>query len=266
MAAARRDDEMPISNLGRRVYSLGAVVAGIPLLLLGKFAAVGQAVPTHMPGQQILVDASAGLLILAGLAINLRRTEAIGALALAGLFGLWVLGLILPHAIARPMEWVSWEDVAERTAAALGGVLAYAQTSSDQPLGVGESRGAAIMRIARPVFGVCLVVFGISEFVYAKFTASMVPAWLPPSQLVWTYVTGAAQIAAGLAILTTVRARLAAILLTAMYLIFSLIVHLPRVIEFPSKPMSWSENGINLVLAGAAWALADSLSKAKPRS
>ena len=257
---------MPMNNLGRRVYGLGAIVAGIPLLVLGKFAAVGQAVPAHMPGQQVLVYASAGLLILGGLAINLRRTEAIGALALAGLFGLLLLTLILPRALAKPMVWVSWEDLAERTAAALGGVLAYAQASGEARLGVNETRGAAIARIARPVFGVCLVVFGISEFVYSKFTASMVPAWLPPSQLVWAYVTGAAQIAAGLAIVSGVRARLAAIALTAMYLVFSLIVHLPRVIAYPSKPMSWSENGLNLILAGAAWALADSLSKAKPRS
>jgi uncharacterized membrane protein YphA (DoxX/SURF4 family) len=256
---------MPMNNLGRRVYGLGAIVVGITLLILGKLAAIGQALPAGMPGQHILVYASAGLLILAGLAVNVRRTEAIGALALAGFFALWVLTLILPHALAHAMVWVSWEDVAERTAAALGGVLAYAQTSRDQPLGAGEIRGAAIARIARPMFGVCLVVFGISELVYSKFTASMVPAWLPPSQLVWTYVTGAAQIAAGLAILTTVRARFAAIMLTAMYLIFSLIVHLPRVIEFPGKPMSWSENGINIVLAGAAWVLVDSFSKAKPR-
>jgi uncharacterized membrane protein YphA (DoxX/SURF4 family) len=256
---------MAMNNLGRRVYGLGAIVVGLTLLVLGKLAAIGQALPAGTPGQHVLVYASAGLLILAGLAINLRRTEAIGALALAGFFGLWVLTLILPHALAHPMVWVSWEDVAERTAAALGGVLAYAQTSADQPLGAGETRGGAIARIARPVFGVCLVVFGISEFVYSKFTASMVPAWLPPSQLVWTYVTGAAQIAAGLAIVSGLRARLAAIALTAMYLVFQLIVHLPRVIAYPSKPMSWSENGINIVLAGAAWALADSLSKAKPR-
>jgi uncharacterized membrane protein YphA (DoxX/SURF4 family) len=94
----------------------------------------------------------------------------------------------------------------------------------------------------------------------------MVPAWLPPSPIFWTYLTGAAQIATGLAVLSRVRARLAASLLTAMYLLFSLIVHLPRVIAHPERPMSWSENAANLVLAGAVWALADSLAKAKPAS
>src|ERR1700739_3479277 len=107
---------MPMNDLGRRVYGLGAIVVGVTLLILGKLAALGQALPAGMPGQHVLVYASAGLLILAGLAINLRRTEAIGALALAGFFGLWVLTLILPHALTHAMVWVSWEDVAERTA------------------------------------------------------------------------------------------------------------------------------------------------------
>ena len=35
----------------------------------------------------------------------------------------------------------------------------------------------------------CLLVFGTSEFVYAKFIAAMVPGWLPPSQFFWTYAT-----------------------------------------------------------------------------
>ncbi len=91
----------------------------------------------------------------------------------------------------------------------------------------------------------------------------MVPAWLPPSQLAWAYVTGAAQIAAGLAIVSGVQRGCAAMLLTSMYLIFGLIVHLPRVIADPAGAMAWAENGTNLVLAGAAWLLADSLVRAR---
>jgi hypothetical protein len=55
-------------------------------------------------------------------------------------------------------------------------------------------------------------------------------------------------------------------LLTAMYLIFTLIVHLPRVIADPSGAGIWGENGVNLVLAGAAWLLVDSLARAKIRN
>ena len=171
-----------------------------------------------------------------------------------------MLALHLPIALAKPATWVSWEGVAETAVSALGGVVAYALAP-----GVSEARAAAIVRIVRPLFGIGLLVFGVSEFVYAKFTASMVPGWLPPSQLFWTYATGTAQIAAGLAIVSGVRARLAAILLTAMYVSFSLVVHLPRLIASPASHGSWAENGVNLILAGAAWGLADALGRAKTK-
>jgi uncharacterized membrane protein YphA (DoxX/SURF4 family) len=247
-------------TIGRRVYGLAAVTLGIPGLIYGSFAVLGQPVPTHLPGYQLLAYAGAGLLVLAGLAANLPRIAAIGSLALAAFFALCLILLHLPHAAAEPLVWVSWESVAENMVMALGGVLAWTWASP-----AAEARATAIMRIARPLFGACLIVFGISEFVYAQFTAAMVPAWLPPSGLFWAYATGAAQIAAGLAVVSGVRARLAAILLTAMYLGFGLLVHLPRVIADPSGPMAWAENGVNLVLAGAAWVLADSLTKAGTR-
>jgi uncharacterized membrane protein YphA (DoxX/SURF4 family) len=247
-------------TIGRHVYGLAAIALGVPGLIYGDFAAIGLPVPALVPGYPILVYASAGLLVLAGLAINLARSAAIASLVLAAFFAAWLLALHLPHAAAEPMVWVSWEAVAETLVMALGGALAYALTQ-----GAGPPRAAAIVRIARPMFGLCLIVFGTSEFVYAGFTASLVPAWLPPSQLFWTYLTGAAQIAAGLAIASGIRARLAAILLTAMYLAFGLLVHLPRVIADPSAAGRWAENGVNLVLAGAAWLLVDALAGAAAR-
>lgn len=242
--------------IGRRVYGIAAVALGIPGLVYGSFAAMGLAVPAHIPGYQMLAYASAALLVLAGLALNVERMAAIASLALAAFFALCVLALQAPNAVTAFTIWVTWEGIAEGTAMALGGLLAFTWTA-----GLGEARAAAILRIVRPLFGLCLIVFGTSEFVYAGFTAAMVPAWLPPSQLVWTYITGAAQIAAGLAVVTGIQARLAALLLTAMYLIFGLIVHLPRVIADPAGAMAWAENGVNLVLMGAAWVLMDSLAR-----
>lgn len=244
-------------SIGARIYGLAAFALGITGLIYGGFAAMGLPVPPHIPGYRVLAWAAAGLLILAGLAVNMRRTAAIGGIALASFFAFCVLALHAPTAFAQPMVWVSWEGVAEVMVMALGGLLAFTLAP-----GVGEARAAAIMRIGRPLFGLCVVVFGTSELVYSAFTASLVPAWLPPSQMLWTYLTGAAQIAAGLAILSGVQARLAAILLTFMYLIFGLIVHLPRVIADPSGAGTWAENGVNLVLAGAAWILVDCLGKA----
>ncbi len=110
-----------------------------------------------------------------------------------------------------------------------------------------------------------LLIFGVSHFVYARFTAALAPAWLPPSPLFWTYATGMAQIAAGVAMLSGICAPLAAVSLTMMYAAFGILVHIPAVIARPSSHGRWAENAINLILTGAAWCLADSLSTASGR-
>jgi len=108
-------------------------------------------------------------------------------------------------------------------------------------------------------FGVCALLFGGAHFFYMNLTVPLVPKWLPPSQEFWAYATGFAHIAAGIAILTGVQARLAAVLLTIMYASFTPLVHLPMLLADPSSHWIWSENALNLTLVGAAWVVADSL-------
>jgi len=96
-----------------------------------------------------------------------------------------------------------------------------------------------------------------------KLTAPLVPKWLPPTQEFWGYATGVAFIAAGVAILTGVQARLAAILLTAMVASFTGFVHLPLLLATPSSHWIWSENALNLAVTGVAWVVADSLARAR---
>ena len=72
---------------------------------------------------------------------------------------------------------------------------------------------------------------------------------------------GLRHIAAGVAILTGVQARLAAILLTVMYASFTPLVHVPMLLADPSSHSNWSENALNLALTGVAWVVADSLAR-----
>jgi uncharacterized membrane protein len=238
---------MPVSV---RFYGLAAIVLGVPAFVFGRFGAMGLALPAAMASRPLAMVV-AGILILAGFALNVRRTAAAAALVLAAFFGLRVLAVEIPRAFTQPGVWVTWEVIAEPLAMALGALLAFLLVRDRH-----GGRAARMAWIVPRLFGACLVVFGTSEFVYAAFTAGFVPAWLPPSQSFWVWVTGACQIAAGLALVGNIQARLAAILLTILYLVFALIVHPPRVLADPGAVGAWAENGVNLVLAGAAWVLA----------
>jgi uncharacterized membrane protein len=118
---------------------------------------------------------------------------------------------------------------------------------------------ARLARVGQLAFGVCAVIFGGAHFVYMEQTAPLVPKWLPPTQEFWAYATGIGHIAGGLAILLNMQARLAAILLAAMYASFIPLVFVPTLLADPSSQFRWNELASTLALIGAAWVVADSL-------
>jgi len=244
-----------IGRLGVRVYGLAAIALGLVGLAFGDFAAVWQPVPATVPGRTLLAYAVAAALLAAGLAIQWRRTSRLGAVALTALYGLGVLVLHLPRVIAHPISFSPYAGVAEQMALTAGGLFAVALTADLTAVARGR-----LIKTGEVIFGVCLISFAAAHFVYLPDTAAYVPKWLPPSQTFWAFATGAAHLAAAIAILSGVLARLAARLLTVMFVGFSLLVHIPNLLADHSH-FNWAANAINLALIGAAWAMADALDR-----
>ena len=107
-------------------------------------------------------------------------------------------------------------------------------------------------------FGVSLLAFGSFHFVYHGYIESVVPAWIP-AHAFWTYGIGCALLAAGLAILTGIKARLAATMLAIMFGSWVFIEHAPRVAASPSNADEWSSLIIALACCGASWIVRESL-------
>lgn len=226
----------------RLIYGLGAIGLGVLGFVVGDFALQWQPVPKGVAGREILAYLSAALLLAGGLATVWSRTAAWGALGLGVMYGVWVVALHMPNALAnRPNDLAAWNAVAEALALALGGLAGWGIAHRPD---WGERAGR--------LFGLCPVIFGLAHFGYAKFTASMIPAWLP-APLFFAYLTGACHMAGGLALIAGVVPRLAATLLAAMYATFALILHLPRVIAAPGERIEWTMLFIAVSLTGAAW-------------
>jgi uncharacterized membrane protein len=228
------------------IFGLGALLLGSVGLIVGDFALQWQPVPAALPLRTPLAYLSAVSLLLAGGAIFFTKTARSAALSLGLFYALWVLFLHVPRVVAHPSDLSVWLGVAEIAALSAGGLAAWSLLELDL------SRRRMFLRIVVATFGACAIIFGASHFVYAAFTATMIPSWLP-WPLAWAYITGAGHVAAGLSLLTGIAARLASTLLAAMFACFVLLLHLPRVLGQPNSRVEWTMLGIALSLTGAAW-------------
>jgi uncharacterized membrane protein YphA (DoxX/SURF4 family) len=264
--------------LGIRIYGLGAMAIGLVDLVWGDFALQWQPVVAGFPGRTTLAYIFSAALLVAGALVNGRATSAalrsavpgpvalrpaaLGSAALAALYAVVVIFMHGPQIFQHPGAFPAWDGAAEQLALLAGGLAAYAYLSGAdsglaRPPGLGlRGPPARLARISVIMMGICLLMFGLAHFLYLDFTASMVPAWLPGGQKFWAAATGAGHLAAGVAFLTGVKARLAAIALTVMFAVFGALVHLPLLLADPHNHLSWVMNAINLALTGAAWALA----------
>jgi len=241
---------------GWRVYGLGIVALGAVCLAFGDFHP-GQPVPKDFPARTELAYAVAVFMLVAGAAVEWRRTLPMAAAAITAYWALVVVILMNGRQwLNHYAEFLPYESGAIQLAITAGGLIVYASSAN-----IDAALATRLTRIARVAFGLCLLVFGTAHFVYMSLTAPLVPKWLPPSQEFWAYATGVGDIAAGIAILADVHARLAAILLTAMFASFTPLVHVPMLLADPANHMNWSENALNLALIGAAWVVADSLAR-----
>jgi hypothetical protein len=241
---------------GWRVYGVGVMALGIACLAFGTFDP-GQPVPENFPARTALAYAAGAFIVFAAAAVEWRRIAAWAAAALTVYYTLFVVILMNGRLLLTQYAvFVTYENIAMQLAIAAGGLIVYATTAR-----IDKARAARLTRLGRLAFGVCALIFGGAHFVYMKNTASMVPKWLPPTQEFWGYATGVGFVAAGVAILTGVQGRLAAILLTAMLASFGLLANGRILLADHSSHWNWTESAVNLAVIGAAWVVADSLAR-----
>lgn len=231
------------------LYALGSLWLGVVGLAFRDFALQWQPVPEGTPLRSELALASAAIGVAAGFATLVPRTARCGALVLGVHFGIWTIALHGPRLVEHATVWGAWNAIAEIMALTAAGLALYATSLP------GET-GRRVTVAMRMVFGLCALVFAVSHFVYADFTASMVPQWLP-SPLLWAYATGIGHALAGLSFISGVAPRLAGRLLTFMYGCFVLLLHAPRVIAAPDSHLELAMMGIAISLTGGAWIMAN---------
>lgn len=226
------------------VFAVGAILLGAVGIWFHDFAMQWQPVPAGIGMRTQLAYLAGAVLVVGGTLLLVPRLHRAGALVLTVFIGLWMLALNLPAAIASASHIGAWNSPAEITFMAMGPLALFAS-------GLTGNARASLLHVARPLAGASAIVFGFAHFNYIDFTAGMVPGWIP-FRTFWVWATGAGHLAAGLALVSGVRARLAAGCEAAMMGSFVILLHLPRVIAAPDNHMEWIMLGVSSMLTGAA--------------
>jgi len=233
---------------------VAAIVLGAAGFAWGDFATNWQRVGPNVPYREALAYFTASFETLAGMAMLWRRTARAGALLLTILYSIFTLLWVI-QVCAVPLVYDGWGNIFEELSLVIGGAVAY---TSLAPAG---SRWAGKSPLISRIYGICPISFAIVHLINLAAVATWVPKWIPPGQMFWAITTAICFLLAAAAILSGIRAGLAALLLTAELMGFEILVWVPKFIAAPHSHFTWAGNAISLALVAAVWVVSDTLNE-----
>lgn len=236
-------------------FAVVMIAFGILGLVKGDFTVLWEPVPKDIPAREVLVYLCAVVSLASGVGLLWQRTTALAARVLLALFVIWLLVWRIPGLFRLSLVEGTWSCGKTMVMTAGAWVLFVWFATGWRRLG--WASGDKGLCIARVLYGLGLIPFGVAHFLYPQPTAALVPGWLP-WHMGWAYITGVTFILASVAILTGVFARLAAALSTLQMGLFGLLVWVPLVATTTLSEFQWGEVVITVALTAAGWVVTDS--------
>ena len=244
---------MKITSYGRIVFGASAVLFGVIALMwydAETWQILGQI--WKLPFGTMVGGCLMALQIAAGIGMQVPRTVRLGSLVLCFVYFCFSLACI-PDIIAASSLYERYGGSFFQQFSLLCGAIALYTTTE-----ASAARAVVFRRLARFGLGVCAISFALSQVLYLRDTAALVPKWIPPNQMFWTMLTTVAFALAAIAILINREAQLGTRLMTLMLALFGVLVWVPRLIAHPTMHLNWSELALTFLITGATWVIADS--------
>lgn len=224
---------------GKWVYAIAILTIGLIHIITNGFPKGLVPVPADLPGKNILAFITGGVLVVAALMLLIKKYTTYGAYVALAIW-LLILGLVhLPKLLPDIHNGGEWTGTFE--------VIAFISGASM----LGSHK---LPLIGKYLFALCLFVFGIQHWLYAQYIATLIPTWIP-QPLFWSYFVMVVFLAVALSILIQKLTNLAGLLLSLMFILWVLILHLPRAITKSTEP-EYTSLFVALAMGGMALLIA----------
>jgi len=199
------------------LIAIALVGWGIIHFLAGDFI-VGRAPswPENIPGKIVVAYLSGALLIVCAAALVLPNLKTGWLVTCSGI-------LILAWAGGRNL-WIVLSNMD------YGGVLTNfgkAITIGSGLLFIANDQKRSLFTFSCICLGIFFLIGGIQHFIFIDFVKMLVPGWIPGA-VFWSYLAGIGLIASGIALITGIQRKLAAMIAAYMVFIWFLVLHVPR--------------------------------------
>lgn len=237
-----------MTKVGRFLFAVAILAFGVQHVIF-VITGAGLGLP-WTPVSRWLVWAVGLALLACGAGLIAGKQTRTAALALAVLMLLRALVVYAPKWFTAPRDPASWTSPFELLAIAGASLVLASGLSSDAPI--------LLSTAGRILFVASLEVFAIQHVLYGAFIATLIPGWIP-EHLFWAYFVCFAFFASALAIAMERLARLAAMLLAVMFLLWVVILHVPRVAHAPRSGNEWTSLFAALAMGGGSLIMAGTL-------
>jgi hypothetical protein len=245
-------------RIGRFFFAIAIAFFGVQYFIYASSTNGPIPGPPWNPGAHWLAWLTGIALIVIAASIATGKVSRIAAMLLGVALFLKILFLHLPGLITQihnPSPWTVTFELLALCGASF--ILANVMPPDESTTSTGTI-GHLLATAGRLVFAIALVVFAVQHFLYARFIATLIPAWIP-GHLFWAYFVGVAFVGAAFAIAAKMQGKLAAALLGTMFILWVLVLHLPRVAASPRNGNEVTSLFIALAMSGASFFLASSL-------